>query len=60
MTHNATFQFGTPTGDMTTGPRERLGEALVIKQLITREQLDEALHYQSEKGHKKLLGELLV
>ncbi len=58
--HNATFQFGTPTGDMTVGPRERLGEALVIKQLITREQLDEALLYQSQKGHKKLLGELLV
>ncbi len=58
--HYSTFQFGTPAGEVTAGPRDRLGEALVTKQLITREQLDEALLYQSQKGHKKLLGELLV
>ncbi len=40
--------------------RVQLGEALIIKGLITREQLDEALENQAQKGHRKLLGELLV
>ncbi len=40
--------------------RLQLGDALVSKDLITREQLLEALEYQSQKGHKKLLGEVLV
>ena len=38
----------------------RLGEALVGKGLITREQLEDALVHQTQKGHKKLLGEILV
>ncbi len=40
--------------------RLQLGDALVSKDLITREQLLEALEYQAQKGHKKLLGEVLV
>ncbi len=41
-------------------PSKPLGEALVDNGLITAEQLQEALEYQQQKGHKKLLGEILV
>ncbi len=51
---------GASYAGLSTGSRLRLGEALVNKELLTREQLDDALAYQTQKGHKKLLGELLV
>jgi len=38
----------------------RVGDLLLDKGLITREQLDQALAYQKECGHKKLLGEVVV
>jgi type IV pilus assembly protein PilB len=41
-------------------PRLPLGEMLVTRGLITPEQLKQALEHQSHKGHKKLLGEVLV
>jgi type IV pilus assembly protein PilB len=41
-------------------PRLPLGEMLVARKLITQEQLKQALEHQSHKGHKKLLGEVLV
>ena len=45
---------------LTVGPRVPVGEALVSKGLITNKQLDEALEHQASRGHKKLLGEVLV
>ena len=43
---------------MKTALRERIGQLLIKKKLITKEQLDEALKLQKEK--KERLGELLV
>ena len=37
-----------------------LGEMLVIRKILTAEQLKQALEHQSNKGHKKLLGEVLI
>jgi type IV pilus assembly protein PilB len=45
---------------LDVGPRLQLGEALVAKGLISHSQLDEALELQAKRGHKKLLGEILV
>ncbi len=47
-----------PTYHVT--PRVQLGEALMARQLITRKQLEEGLEEQVRKGHKKLLGEVLI
>jgi type IV pilus assembly protein PilB len=41
-------------------PRLQLGEMLVSKRLISEDQLKQALEHQSQKGHKKLLGEVLM
>ena len=41
-------------------PRLPLGEMLVGRGLLTRDQLKQALEHQAQKGHKKLLGEVLV
>ena len=49
---------GHPT--LNVGPRLQLGEALVAKGMITHTQLEQALEHQAVKGHKKLLGEVLV
>jgi type IV pilus assembly protein PilB len=43
----------------TNGPPQ-LGQLLLNKGLLTQEQLEEALSYQSERGHHRLLGEVLV
>jgi len=40
--------------------RRRLGEALLAKEMVTREQLSDALEHQAQRGHRKLLGEVLV
>jgi type IV pilus assembly protein PilB len=48
----------TPTFDPM--PRLQLGEMLVSRGLIEQGQLDEALDHQRQKGHKKLLGEVLI
>jgi type IV pilus assembly protein PilB len=45
-----------PAADKTI----RIGDLLLEKGLITHEQLDKALAYQKEKGHAKLLGEVVV
>ena len=58
--HQTAFQPEGIPRDLTPAPRMRLGEALVGKGLITREQLEDALVHQTQKGHKKLLGEILV
>lgn len=46
-------QFGT-------APRMPLGELCIARGLITTDQLNAALEYQAERGHRKLLGEILV
>jgi len=46
--------------DYETGPRVQLGELLVANGAITHEQLEQALEHQRNRGHKKLLGEVLV
>ena len=38
----------------------QLGQLLQAQGIVTAEQIDELLNKQSEKGHRKLLGELLV
>jgi type IV pilus assembly protein PilB len=43
-----------------TAPRLQLGEMLVARGLISAEQLKQALEHQSQRGHKKLLGEVLM
>ena len=58
--HQAAFQAGGSPTDLNAGPRLRLGEALVNNGLITSEQLEDALLHQSQRGHKKLLGEVVV
>lgn len=38
----------------------QLGQLLLAREIVTQEQIDAALSEQKEKGHSKLLGELLV
>jgi len=38
----------------------QLGQLLIARNVVTAEQIEQALQEQSEKGHRKLLGELLV
>lgn len=40
--------------------RMQLGEMLLADGILSQEQLDEALQMQTQRGHKKLLGEVLV
>jgi type IV pilus assembly protein PilB len=47
-----------PTFDTAT--RLQLGEMLVARGAISESQLEQALEHQRQKGHKKLLGEVLV
>ena len=48
----------SPTFD--AAPRLPLGEMLVARGVITEEQLKQALEHQAHKGHKRLLGEVMV
>ncbi len=41
-------------------PKVPLGEMLVQRNVITANQLQQALEHQRQKGHKKLLGEVLM
>ncbi len=40
--------------------RVRVGDLLVEKGLVTEEQIGKALAFQKDRGHKKLLGEVLI
>lgn len=40
--------------------RVRVGDLLVTKGLVSPEQIEKALAYQKDRGHQKLLGEVLV
>lgn len=48
----------TRTHDL--GTRVPLGEMLVERGVITADQLQQALEYQEQRGHRKLFGEVLV
>ncbi len=43
-----------------TTPRLQLGELCVARGLLSADQLQQALSHQSDRDHKKLLGEVLV
>ena len=38
----------------------QLGQLLLAREIVSKHQIDAALSEQKEKGHRKLLGELLV
>jgi type IV pilus assembly protein PilB len=46
--------------ELATENKMQLGQLLMARGVVTAEQIDEALNEQREKGHRKLLGELLV
>ena len=53
----------TPNTDLSaraTASKVQLGELLVRHGALTESQLQEALQHQSESGHRRLLGEVLV
>jgi type IV pilus assembly protein PilB len=54
------IQNSSQHAGVDAGPRFQLGELLVQRGAITTQQLDEALDLQRQKGHKKLLGEILT
>jgi type IV pilus assembly protein PilB len=43
-----------------TENKMQLGQLLLAREIVSQEQIDAALSEQKEKGHRKLLGELLV
>src|SRR5258708_2387815 len=55
--HEAPARGGPPA---TPEKVVRVGDLLLERGLLTQAQLEHALAYQKERGHKKLLGEVLV
>jgi type IV pilus assembly protein PilB len=50
-----------PTNGASAAPkRVRVGDLLVDKGLVSPEQIDKALAFQKDRGHQKLLGEVLI
>jgi type IV pilus assembly protein PilB len=47
-------------GQLVTENKMQLGQVLLARGVVTAEQVERALAEQKEKGHRKLLGELLV
>ena len=45
---------------VTTEKSTQLGKLLEARGVVTAEQIEQVLAEQKEKGHRKLLGELLV
>jgi type IV pilus assembly protein PilB len=57
------FGIKTPVKNSETARPEkavRVGDLLVEKAIISAEQLSQALAYQKDRGHQKLLGEIVV
>ena len=50
----------SPAPDTTARTRLQIGDLLVERGVITEEQLGQALQEQRDRGHTKLLGEVLV
>jgi len=47
-------------GQIAVESKTQLGQLLLARGIVTAEQIERALAEQKEKGHRKLLGELLV
>ena len=47
-------------GQIAVENKMQLGQLLQARGVVTAEQIEKALAEQKEKGHRKLLGELLV
>ena len=47
-------------GQVAVKNKAQLGQLLLARGIVTSEQIEKALTEQKEKGHRKLLGELLV
>ncbi|MFA7237072.1 MAG: ATPase, T2SS/T4P/T4SS family, partial [Phycisphaeraceae bacterium] len=43
-----------------SAPAKQLGQLLLDRNIITQDQIEQALAHQREQGHRKLLGEVLV
>ncbi|GAB4192718.1 MAG: hypothetical protein Kow00105_06760 [Phycisphaeraceae bacterium] len=54
------LQNPSPNSSNTGAPTVRVGDLLVSKGLVTPEQIEKALAYQKDRGHQKLLGEVLI
>jgi type IV pilus assembly protein PilB len=54
------YQHYEPSSGIESPVRLQLGDALIARGLITESQLKQALEYQTTRGHKKLLGEVLI
>ena len=57
MNQATTEQHDLPN---TPSHRVRVGDLLVAKGMVSDEQISKALAYQKDRGHQKLLGEVLV
>ncbi|HRQ76128.1 MAG TPA: ATPase, T2SS/T4P/T4SS family [Phycisphaerales bacterium] len=57
VSNHAPFDTNPP---VMTGGRLQLGDMLIAKGYITQNQLQQALEHQAQRGHKKLLGEVLT
>jgi len=53
-------QAQTNSTTASKGAPVRLGDLLLSKGLITLDQIDKALAYQKDRGHQKLLGEVVI
>ena len=51
---------GSRSTTVAASTRVRLGEMLVARGVMTEAQLEQALEHQAQRGHKKLLGEVLT
>ena len=54
------YQQSDTSSPVEAPVRLQLGDALIAKGLLTESQLKQALEYQAARGHKKLLGEVLI
>ncbi len=51
---------GKTMSQLTVDNKLQLGQLLMARGIVTAEQIEKVLSEQSEKGHRKLLGELMV
>ncbi len=51
---------GNPANSTLHAQPLKVGDLLLAHGMVTREQIEQALAYQKNRGHKKLLGEVLV
>jgi len=54
------IQSGTSSSSTYLVPRAQIGELLKERGIVTDEQIRQALDHQRQRGHRKLLGEVLI